>query len=536
LEMYSDTDGLTDEQFAQDGVPLLWHLSSLQSCRAAQQLREQYIRASPIANPDIFALRLRQFLSETRLPTSRAVCERLQSADRFLSERSAAYKAIAAATSMGLEDVRALLPAEMKLVILQHSDDGKRLLCAGMSNERLDSEVPEPPEPVEVTGEEEEQAPSPGWVQKDGFWVPPLKQLPAQAVDVDPAVLAALNEESAKFAKAKRQFLASDGAAGSQPAAPLDSRNPRFTSTEDVAVAWATHTAHVAEYLAPALGALPDDFVGGENEQLVLLLDGALATLPIDTVAPFNKANSCSRDFSLGLLAYRLMGTEAEGKAEKVLGKTEVSYVVDPRNEGFATSVEACLKKEWAGVLGSDHMPSASEYKQLMLNSSAFVYFGSGSVQAVVDAGALATTPCRAHAVVLMDSYETDLSGRAQAERDRKSTPLEKTLDRPIITAGLLSLQGAKSVVCNLGAARLDANAAVLSGALGALDEGKNIGAALQIGRAAWLKLNTPEEAEPEPEAEDTAEDTAEAEPVVPAESHAAYNAVVFGLPHLTMG
>ena len=533
LAMYSDADGLTDEQFAQAGVALLWQLSSLQSCRAAQQLREQYIRASPIANPDIFALRLRQFLSDTRLPTSRAICERLQSADRFLSERSAAYKAISAATSIALEDVRALLPAAMRLVILQHSDDGKRLFCGGVSSERLDAEVPEPPAPVEVTGEEGEEAPNSGWVQKDGFWVPPLKPLPVQAVDVDPALLTALCEESAKFAKAKRQFLSSGAAAGSQPSAPLDSRNPRFTSAQDVAVAWALHTAHVAEYLAPALGALPDDFVGGENQQLVLLLDGALATLPVDAVAPFHKAGSSSRDFSLGLLAHRLKGTEAEGRAEKVLGKSDVSYVVDPRNEGYATAVEACLKKEWRGVLGSDHMPSASEYKQLMLSSSAFVYFGSGSIQAVVDAGALATTPCRAHAVVLMDSYETDVSSRAQAERDRKSTPLEKTLDRPVITAGLLSLQGAKSVVCNLGAAQLDANAAVLSGALSALDAGKNIGASLLSGRAAWLTLSAPEGAKSTPEAEDTAEG---GDPVAPMESHAAYNTVVIGLPHLTMG
>eukprot|EP01046_Picozoa_sp_COSAG06_P012456 COSAG06_NODE_731_length_12727_cov_14.734083_6_plen_159_part_00 len=111
------------------------------------------------------------------------------------------------------------------------------------------------------------------------------KPLPVCTAAVNPVSLAALSEESAKFAKAKQQFLASGGAAGSQPAAPLDSRNPRFTCAEDVAAGWAMHTAHLGEYLGPVLGAVADDFVG-EEDQLVLLLDGALTTLPVDTITP----------------------------------------------------------------------------------------------------------------------------------------------------------------------------------------------------------------------------------------------------------
>eukprot|EP01045_Picozoa_sp_COSAG04_P003809 COSAG04_NODE_159_length_22103_cov_21.289389_4_plen_2414_part_00 len=494
-----------------DGVSMIWSLASLQSCRAAQVLREDYIRASPVASPDTFALRLRQSLAENRLPPSRALCDRLQSAEAFLSDRSSAFKALRAATALGPEAVREALPENLKLVVLQHSDDGKRLLCSAISSARLD---PTPPEPVEV---------------EEGEEPPPLPPVPVCAVDVAdlPHSLEALSEESAKFSKAVRQFLVSGGSAATQEPAGLESRNPRFNKAEEVGAAWAMHTAHLSEYLSPVLGAaVPADFVG-EADQLVLLLDSALATLPVDAVEPFATAGSSSRDFSLGLLAHRLQGVAEEGKGEKVLDKANVGYVADPQGEGYAERAEGALAGK-TGVVGSHHVPSASEYKQLMASSSAFFYFGAGSTQTVVDPGQLATTPVGAHAIMLFDGHETDLSGRAQAERDRKSSPLEKSLDRPVITAALLSLQGAKSVLCNLGAASLDANATMLTETIGSLEGGKDMGASLQAARGAWLAhaKEAAVAAVAEPEAEAEAVDTG---------SFAAFNAVVFGLPHIAM-
>ena len=86
------------------------------------------------------------------MPPSRALCDRLQSAEAFLSDRSSAFKALRAATALGPEAVREALPENLKLVVLQHSDDGKRLLCSAISSARL---APTPPEPVEVEEGEE---------------------------------------------------------------------------------------------------------------------------------------------------------------------------------------------------------------------------------------------------------------------------------------------------------------------------------------------------------------------------------------------
>ena len=137
------------------------------------------------------------------------------------------------------------LPENLKLVVLQHSDDGKRLLCTAISSARLD---PTPPEPVEV---------------EEGEEPPPLPPVPVCAVSVAdlPHSLEALSEESAKFSKAVRQFLVSGGSAATQEPAGLESRNPRFNKAEEVGAAWAMHTAHLSEYLSPVLGALHTGFM-----------------------------------------------------------------------------------------------------------------------------------------------------------------------------------------------------------------------------------------------------------------------------------
>jgi tetratricopeptide (TPR) repeat protein len=485
-----------------DRPEMLWSLSAFQGCTASQQLRQRYVWASPLSSPEIFALRLRDELAARLQPPSRALSERLATIEGFL-DKSEAFNTLRSATAASLDETRELLPDKMKVIILQHTKDGRQLFCGSLSKDTISSEPPEPS--VDADGEEDDT------------------QLPVCAIDVDPRALADLQEESSKFSKAASTYIASIGKASTQPSAELGTRNPRFNSAEEVAVGWRTHCQHLANYLQPALDAVvPANFVG-EGEQLVLLLDDSLMTLPVDAMASFATAESVARDFSLALFTYRLRAAASVGSGTALIGKADVAYVVDPLDEGYAANVD--VKKEWTGVVGSDHVPSIAEYKQLLHGSSAFLYFGAGSTQAVVDPAALATTPISAHAVLLFDRHLTELASRMQAERDRRTTALEKWLDTPLMTVSLLSVQGAKSVVCNLRTTRLECNAAMAREVLIGLEGSKSLGHALCQARKEWVTATQPIDGE-----EVQTGNIAQA-----LEGHAAYNTIVVGLPHISM-
>ena len=144
-----------------------------------------------------------------------------------------------------------------------------------------------------------------------------------------------------------------------------------------------------------------------------------------------------------------------------------------------------------------------------------FLYFGAGSTQAVVDAASLATTPVAAHAVMLFDGHTTDLSGRMQSERDRTTSDLEKWLDSPLTTAALLSLQGAKAVVCNLRPTPVEYNAMAIDQVFGELQAAKSLGAAVQTARKTWLNRSEDSNA---------------------TDSHFSLGTIAVGLPHISMG
>ena len=530
----SESLGCYFDQYAESPVPAdsaahavdaLWQLSLHQSCRWAQQLRQYYIHACPPSHADVFSMKLRQKIGGGQLPAVRVLDKRLEQAESFLLASSASYKALQnSATGTLQADGKILcgetevdLPETVKFVTLQHTDDGSELLVAAFGKSDL---VASEPAPLE-----------------DGQEAAAGTALPVRSFQANPAELAALREEAAKFKTALQKFT-TDKSKEVRPGVGLADSHPRFGTSKEVSVAWAQHLSRVSSYFEQVLPWLTKQMNLSGEQQVVLLLDPALAELPVDALTAFAPAASCSRDFSLGMFCHRMSGVEGAS----ALSKSEVTYVVDPFAEGFKDQLEPVVGKGgWTGA--QSEVPDVSEIKSMLTDSGpTFFFFGSGSARALVGSAALATTTPACHAMVLIDQYDSDKSIKLASEN--ALTDVEKTLDLPLITAGLLSLQGAKSIVLNQWAAKLDNNVQTATTIFDSMLGGasKPIGIAVQDAKSAWIPAPEPApepaseaESEAETEAESEAEPESEPEPEVENFAYNGYNTMMYGLPHLSM-
>ncbi|XP_076025398.1 cilia- and flagella-associated protein 46 [Genypterus blacodes] len=225
-------------------------------------------------------------------------------------------------------------------------------------------------------------------------------------------------------------------------------------------------------------------------EYLVLLADRKLLDLPLEALSVLQQAGLCSvsRDFSLQLLRSRLnpfLGVESDkkkkskgGKATK--GKADQSeaikvreilppntfpvdtcnfkFIVDSYNEGNfeGTSLTEKMKNIlethrrpytnlWEGFMGS--LP---ETEQLLSGCSAFIYQGMERFMANVPPAKLAVldlSGCRM--ALIFDLVQNNASAVRQSTLDMQKRLEHLALEKPLETAVLLSVTGVNSVVLN---------------------------------------------------------------------------------------
>ncbi|XP_072306320.1 cilia- and flagella-associated protein 46-like [Eucyclogobius newberryi] len=261
-------------------------------------------------------------------------------------------------------------------------------------------------------------------------------------------------------------------------------------------------------------------FPAESGESLVLLADQMLLLLPLEALSVLQEEGltSVSRDFSLQLLHRRLQESKScpkvdnskKNKKKKTKGaKTKedqsqaikaksfilssntilvdsntIKYVVDPYNEGAfeGTSLSRRMREIlethsqlsahlWEGFMGSTHRPSMAEIEQLLSRCSAFIFLGMerfmGNVTPTTIA-ALNLSEC--NMALLFDLIQNQKSIARQSDLDKDKSPGHSALETPLYTALLLSVVGVGCIALNQWHSSFQHNtknmAAVLDGLL----------------------------------------------------------------------
>ena len=85
---------------------------------------------------------------------------------------------------------------------------------------------------------------------------------------------------------------------------------------------------------------------------------------------------------------------------------------------GLSEAFSAKSASSWSGVLGSEHKPSAAEWKRLLRGERPrlFLLFGTGSAPGTFAPEVLASTRVDCNAVVLLDQVHTMTSIKAAGD------------------------------------------------------------------------------------------------------------------------
>ncbi len=148
-----------------------------------------------------------------------------------------------------------------------------------------------------------------------------------------------------------------------------------------------------------------------------------------------------------------------------------------PKRATCAESVNELVAKVGGGagkaIVGSDHVPSAGEWQQLITQagSSGHVFCGLGAALSCLPAAMLvgldATPTCKL--AILADKGVNAISSRRVARQSSQRSSDELSLESASSTAALLSLAGVGTIVVNQWATSCTANDALLRGVLTAL-------------------------------------------------------------------
>ncbi|CAG6017918.1 unnamed protein product [Menidia menidia] len=249
--------------------------------------------------------------------------------------------------------------------------------------------------------------------------------------------------------------------------------------------------------------------VPGEN--LVILADKKLLELPLESLSILQSEglSSVSRDFSLQIFYSRIRkeeppkavesdskketkgGKGTKGKADqsqaiKVMPANPVlpshtfpmdtqkfKYIVDPYNEGHfgETSLSAVMKTVldthsqhlchlWEGFMGNKGTPSLSDVEQVLSRCSGFIYLGMDNFVANIPPSKLAAlnlSECRM--VMLFDRVQNKASVRRLSNFEGRKSGRDLTLEKPLETALLLSLGGVGCILLNQWHSSLQQNA-----------------------------------------------------------------------------
>ncbi|GAA6225204.1 cilia- and flagella-associated protein 46 [Lates japonicus] len=400
-------------------------------------------------------------------------------------------------------------PPNLKILLLQHSEDGSELY--GAFYETTKAPENQKGKTTQVTAT--------------------LTCSRVAKVSVCPRALLALREQTRAFGQETRHALLKEacwhGAEGRLEASEERQAVPRKTAADEkMAPHFCKIVRDMENYLSPLLTqfdfscvrlqAAPviestktkdndekgssDKLPTESGEYVVLLADRKLLELPLESLSILQEEglSSVSRDFSLQLLHSRLNREESDkvesdnkketkgGKGNKAKGDQSQAikvapanraspshtfpadtrnfkYIVDPYNEGNfeGTSLSSRMRETlethskpvthlWEGFMGSRQTPSLSEMEQLLCRCSGFIYLGMESFMANIPPAklaALSLSECRM--ALLFDRIQNNASILRQSSLDMHKSAGQLSLEKPLETALLLSLGGVSCVVLN---------------------------------------------------------------------------------------
>ncbi|KAG7512173.1 cilia-and flagella-associated 46 isoform X1 [Solea senegalensis] len=403
-------------------------------------------------------------------------------------------------------NILAELPPSLKILLLQHSEDGSELYGAFYEM----SKVPENQKgkTTQLTGN--------------------LMCSRLAKVSVCPQALLALREQIQAFGQETRHALSKEVCGhGAEKTASDETLAPHFCKIvqdmEDYLLPLLTQFDFPC--LRPRAGAEPclemtkwkdkDENVkllADPGEHLVLLADRKLLDLPLESLSILQEEglSSVSRDFSLQLLHSRLNRNDLEkvesdnkketrgGKGSKGRGDQSQSikvipaspsntfpvdtrnlkYIVDPYNDGnyewttltrrMTEILEAHSKHFnhlWEGFTDSKQIPCLSEVEQLLCKCSAFIYLGREHFLASVPPAKLATLNLSECRMALLFE-QNDARPLHQSIHGTHTSARQFSLGKSQETALLLSVAGVSCVVLNQWHSSLQRNTHNLGTAL----------------------------------------------------------------------
>ncbi|XP_032397492.1 cilia- and flagella-associated protein 46 isoform X2 [Etheostoma spectabile] len=421
-------------------------------------------------------------------------------------------------------NILAELPPNLKILLLQHSEDGSELYGAFYEMTKVPNQKGKT---TQVTGT--------------------LTCSRVAKVSVYPQALLALREQTRTFGQETRHALLKQAcwhsAEGRLEASEEHHVFPRNTAAEKML---GPHFREIVQdmedYLNPLLtqfdfsclrpqaaslpvpemtkakdkeekgssGKLPEE----PGEYVILLADKKLLELPLEALSILQdeSLSSVSRDFSLQLLHSRLnrlepdkvesdnkketkggKGTKGKGDQSQAIKVNQVlpsntfpvdirklKYVVDPHNEGYFEGTSLCTRMQeflethsqhfthlWEGFMGSKQTPSLSKMEQLLCRCSAFIYLGMERFMANIPPAKLAALNLsECHMALLFDLVQNNASVLRQSNLDLHKSEGQFDLEKPLKTALLFSMDGVGCIALNQWHSSLQQNTHMMANVL----------------------------------------------------------------------
>ena len=328
-------------------------------------------------------------------------------------------------------------------------------------------------------------------------------------------------------------------------------------------------SAQMEDLLAPALKTpmISNVWTKGGVEYVVLLPDWRICDLPLEAMQLFRQTKVentvgskpfIGRDFSIHMSGHRLNAYKSSGNQGAYNNGT---FIVDPLHEDkpkkddmegenkddkdvkpddpeapleSIQTFNVRMENNWSGVIGNQHVPSLSEWQQTLLKSKEngmFLFYGLGSALSYFSPSKLVGLRLNGcQMALLLGNTATDGSYRRQGKLNNQKVPEMIKLERSRESAAMMSMCGVNSVVVNNWANSLHANRRLYLKLMPELKGGKGISDALhEVLRSYNEKPRKPRDAKLIQKYE---EELANYKPAL--KLRVRYNAVVYGLPHLT--
>eukprot|EP00940_MAST-03C_sp_MAST-3C-sp2_P000308 g308.t1 len=408
-----------------------------QSCVASCELEQLLRRASDVGSRQSTFRNMRaHMVSELVHPREFPSWKRTEA---FLSKRSTAFRRLSVPL-MTLKRVRELLTKDTRVLIMQHSEDGRTLYLASI------------PRDGRCTVLKHE------WSALDHRQLKGLSGSRMSHFREDLSkTLSRSKEPDTATMETFRDILS------------------RMNTLIDSLVSQATIASSASSSSRSQT-----------NRRTILLCDKTLAALPLEALHAL-ESTACTRDFSTALLYHRQQSTTAASADHQ----HPISYFADPLNEDprISRSLRSVRKDSWRGVDGSDRVPSEGEWQQSLAHSDCVLFYGVGRLMSFFGPHLVSSLSLegRCKTVLIVDRAHNEDSFRNQVTRDSKKTAVRIALEGERETAAILSLAGINTVLLNRWSRTIDGNAALLASIVKSLGHGKCAADAVRMASGAKL-------------------------------------------------